>query len=53
MYLHSFVAEKLQSSDPDLVTISKFCTKAITKLCKVGPKGRTLTIPEIDRAWVF
>ena len=51
-YLKNYLKEKSQSKDEQIQTIAKYSLKCTTKLCVVGPKGRTLTVPEIERAWV-
>ena len=52
LYLKNFVQEAHNHTESDITIIAKHSSKSLTRLCKVGPKGRTLTIPEIERAWV-
>lgn len=52
-YYKQFIESFGQHSDEEIQIMVKYCTKCITKICKVGPQGRTLTIPEIEFAWVF
>lgn len=51
-YLKHFVNQQFNHKDPDIETMARFSMKMIEKLCKTGPKGRTLSVPEIERAWV-
>jgi hypothetical protein len=52
-YYKQFVESFIEHADDEIQTMAKYCIKCITKICKVGPQGRTLTTPEIELKWVL
>lgn len=49
-YLVGFIADNCHSSDEKISTFAKHCAVKLERISKKGPRGKVLTIPEIDRA---
>lgn len=51
-YLQSFMRECIDAADEKASTFAQHCLGKLDRICKKGPRGKVLTVAEIDRAKV-
>ncbi|KAI9297276.1 hypothetical protein K502DRAFT_301114 [Neoconidiobolus thromboides FSU 785] len=49
-YFKSFVSLGRSHESEEIVTIAKYSLIKLDRICKVGPKGKALSLPEIEQA---
>ncbi|KAI8826685.1 Rho GTPase activation protein [Fimicolochytrium jonesii] len=49
-YMKNFVQEHLESRVPNIDKLARHCWKKLTRICRTGPRGKTPTVAEIQRA---
>jgi hypothetical protein len=52
-YLKSFIADQLQNADPKVAAYAQYCQRKIVRIAQKGPRGKVLTLGEIELARVY
>ncbi|KAJ3038608.1 hypothetical protein HDV00_000452 [Rhizophlyctis rosea] len=49
-YLKTFVQQHMGDTENQVDVLAKHCMKKLTRICKTGPRGKTPSVSEIERA---